>query len=197
MKSTTAKKVTTSKNGLSKNKTGAIKPKTAAAAGLRELLIDMLKNTYYSEKMLHKALKKMVQNATSINLIKALDDQAALTELQIKRCEQLFETANLKPIAKKCEGIDGLVQECDSIIENTELGSVRDAGIIAGFQKIKHYKIASYGTLVAFAKTLEETLLENLLKKTLEEEKTADKLLTETAYHSINFEAAAEEKAVH
>lgn len=196
MKSTTTKKVTESKNGLSKSKTATIKPKVAAAAGLRELLVDLLKNTYYSEKLLHKAIKKMTQHATSIHLNKALADQAAIIEGQIKRCEQLFENIHTKPIAKKCEGIDGLIKECENILENTEPGPVRDAGIIAGVQKIKHYKIASYGTLVAFANTIEETTVEGLLKKTLEEEKAADKVLTETAYHSINFEAAAEEKAL-
>lgn len=88
--------------------------------------------------------------------------------------------------------MEGLIKEGESIMEETEAGPVRDAGIISASQKIEHYEIASYGTLAAFAKTLGETEVASLLEETLAEEKQADALLTESAYNSINFEASEE-----
>lgn len=89
--------------------------------------------------------------------------------------------------------MEGLIKEGESIMEETEAGPVRDAGIISASQKIEHYEIASYGTLAAFAKTLGEEEIAALLEATLAEEKEADVILTDSAYHSINFEAAEED----
>lgn len=90
---------------------------------------------------------------------------------------------------KKCDAIEGLIEEGNSILEETSRGAVRDAAIISASQKIEHYEIASYGTLVAFAQTLGECKVAKLLEETLAEEKEADKILTERAYNNINFEA--------
>ncbi|HEX8270593.1 MAG TPA: ferritin-like domain-containing protein [Flavobacterium sp.] len=196
---TTAKKTTASKSTESKSTTakktttgGKIKAKSSAAEGLRELFVDGLKDIYWAEKALTKAMPKMSKNATSENLKMAMDNHLEETLEQVKRLERVFEIIGKKAVAKKCEAMAGLIKEGEEIMEETEIGPVRDAGIIAGSQKMEHYEIATYGTLAAFAKTLGENEALDLLLMTLEEEKKADVTLTETAYNTINFDAAEE-----
>lgn len=196
---TTAKKTTAnnekdtdSKNTVktaSKSTEGKVKAKPSAAEGLRELFVDSLKDIYWAEKALTKALPKMAKNATSDNLIKTINDHLAVTEEQVKRLEKVFSLVGEKAVAKKCDAMEGLIKEGEGIMEETEAGPVRDAGIIAASQKIEHYEIATYGTLTAFATTLGEDDAVLLLEKTLAEEKEADILLTEAAYNTINFDA--------
>ncbi|OYQ31887.1 hypothetical protein CHU92_15450 [Flavobacterium cyanobacteriorum] len=174
-------------------KAGKIKAKQSAAEGLRELYIDSLKDIYWAEKALLKALPKMAKNASTESLITAIDEHTAVTEEQVARLEKVFEIAGKKATAKKCEAMDGLIKEGQDIMESTEPGPVRDAGIIAASQKIEHYEIATYGTLCAFARTLGEEEAVKLLEQTLNEEKQADATLTEAAYNDINFEAAEED----
>lgn len=173
---------------------GVVKAKSSAAEGLRELFVDSLKDIYWAEKALIKALPKMAKNATSENLVKALKDHLAVTEEQAARLEKVFSLVGEKAVAKKCDAMEGLIKEGESIMEETEKGPVRDAGIIAASQKIEHYEIATYGTLAAFAVTLGEDDAVLLLEKTLAEEKEADVLLTEAAYNTINFDAAEEDE---
>lgn len=182
-----AKKTTASKTATPK---GTVKSKKSAAEGLRELFEDSLKDIYWAEKALTKALPKMAKNATSENLKAALEDHLNVTKEQVSRLEQVFEIIGKKATAKKCDAMEGLIKEGESIMEETELGPVRDAGIIAASQKIEHYEIATYGTLCAFAKTLGEDEAAALLHTTLAEEKEADVTLTEAAYNTINFDAA-------
>ncbi len=183
----TASKTTTSKPAAPR---GQVKPKRTAAEGLRELYIDSLKDIYWAEKALTKALPKMAKNATTPALKAALEDHLTVTEEQIARLEKVFALAGKKAVAKKCEAMDGLIKEGQDIMESTEPGPVRDAGIIAASQKIEHYEIATYGTICAFAKTLGEDEASTLLHATLDEEKQADITLTEAAYNTINFDAA-------
>nr|WP_294782181.1 ferritin-like domain-containing protein [uncultured Flavobacterium sp.] len=197
---TTAAKSTASKTTASKTATKStaskgrtVKAKSDAAEGLRDLFIDSLKDIYWAEKALTKALPKMAKNATSENLITAINDHLTVTEGQIERLEQVFEILGEKAAAKKCDAMEGLIKEGESIMEETQEGPVRDAGIIAASQKIEHYEIASYGTLAAFALTLEEEDAAALLQQTLEEEKEADTILTEAAYNTINFDASEED----
>jgi len=185
-------KAATSKTATSKTVTAGrkVKAKSTAAEELRELYTDSLKDIYWAEKHLLKALPKMAKNATTETLINAINDHIAVTEEQVARLERVFELAGKKAVAKKCDAMEGLIKEGQDIMESTEPGAVRDAGIIAASQKIEHYEIATYGTLCAFAKTLGEDEALELLKQTLAEEKEADVTLTEAAYNSINFEAA-------
>jgi ferritin-like metal-binding protein YciE len=169
---------------------GVVKPKQSAAEGLRDLFVDSLKDIYWAEKALTKALPKMAKNATTENLITAINDHLAVTEEQVTRLEEVFDTLGEKAVAKKCDAMEGLIKEGEGMIEETEPGAVRDAAIISASQKIEHYEIASYGTLVAFAKTLGENEVADMLEETLDEEKEADVLLTEAAYNTINFDAA-------
>ena len=193
-KSKTATKSTGDKKTDSDKKStaGKVKAKSSAADGLRELFLDSLKDIYWAEKALTKALPKMQKNATNENLIAAIEDHLDVTNTQVDRLEQVFKIIGEKAVAKKCDAMDGLIKEGASIMEETEIGAVRDAGIIAASQKIEHYEIATYGTLVAFAKTLGEDEAAELLSVTLAEEKEADVTLTEAAYNTINFDAAEE-----
>ncbi|RZJ52555.1 MAG: ferritin-like domain-containing protein, partial [Flavobacterium sp.] len=175
-----------------KNSSGIVSPASDAASELRELFVDCLKDIYWAENALTKALPKMQQNATSPNLASAIKDHLAITQHQIVRLEKVFELLGEKAEGKKCEAMAGLIKEGEGILEETMPGSVRDAGIIAASQKIEHYEIATYGTLCAFAKTLGENEAGKLLMQTLAEEKEADMLLSDTAYNSINFDASAE-----
>ena len=187
---TTAAKSSTATKASSTSSRGVVKAKASAAEGLKELFVDSLKDIYWAEKALVKALPKMAKNAENENLIAGINNHTTETEEQIARLEQVFALIGKKAVAKKCEAMDGLLKEGQDIMESTEPGPVRDAGIIAASQKIEHYEIATYGTLCAFAKTLGYNEAADILHMTLEEEKQADITLTEAAYNTINFDAA-------
>jgi len=172
---------------------GKVAAKSTAAEGLRELFVDELKDIIYAERLLVKSLPKMAKNATEPKLVSALEEHLAVTEGQVQRLEQVFELLGESARGKKCDAMEGLIKEAEGVMEETEEGPVRDAAIISAGQKVEHYEIASYGTLVAFAKTLGEDEVAGLLEQTLAEEKEADQVLTDAAYNSINFEAADEE----
>ncbi len=184
----TATKPAAKKSSSTKSKSGG----SSQADGLRELFEDELKDIYWAEKALTKAIPKMIKNATSEELINALEEHLEVTKGHIERCEQAFELLGKAARAKKCEAMEGLTKEAEEIMESTAEGVVRDAGIISAAQKVEHYEIASYGTLCAFAKTLGEDEVANLFEQTLNEEKEADQTLTGIAESSINVEANEE-----
>ncbi len=160
---------------------------------LKELFVEELKDIYWAEKHLTKALPKMRKAATSEELASAFEDHLAVTEKQIERVEQVFELLEMTPRAKKCEAMDGLVKEAQNVIEELPKGSaVIDAGLIIAGQKVEHYEIAAYGSLVQLAKTMGENRIADLLQQTLDEEKQADQLLTELAVSGINITAENE-----
>lgn len=157
---------------------------------LMKLFEDELKDIYWAEKALTKAIPKMIKNATSEELISALKNHLIETEEQINRVEQIFEMLGKKASAKKCEAMEGLIKEAEGIMEDCEEGAMRDAGIISAGQKVEHYEIASYGTLRQFAETLGLMGAVDLLQTTLDEEKAADEKLTEVAVYAVNIEAS-------
>lgn len=163
---------------------------TMQSSQLMKLFEDELKDIYWAEKALTKAIPKMIKNATSTDLVDALSNHLEETQNQITRLEEVFESIDKKAVAKKCEAMDGLLREATEIMESCEEGSMRDAGIIAAAQKVEHYEIASYGTLRQFAETLGLTEAVSLLEETLEEEKAADEKLSEVATDAINIEAS-------
>ncbi|HLF53429.1 ferritin-like domain-containing protein [Flavobacterium sp.] len=171
-------------------KQGVVKAKSNAAHELRDLFENGLKDIYWAEKVLTKSLPRMAKNASSSKLIHALESHLAETEEHVSRLEQVFKAIGTKAVAKKCDAMEGLIKESELIMAETELGDVRDAGIIASGQKVEHYEIATYGTLHAFALTLGEDKAATLLAKTLEEEKRADATLTTIALSAINPNAA-------
>lgn len=186
----TKTKSSTSKSKDSKSSSKKVKAKSTAAEDLRELFLDGLKDIYWAEKALTKALPKMAKNSSSPTLVKAINDHLTVTEDQVKKVEEVFKILGEKAKAEKCDAMDGLIKEGEDIMKSTEPGPVRDAGIIAASQKVEHYEIASYGTLCAWAETLGEKEALAILKEILKEEKEADVTLTETAYNKINFKAA-------
>ncbi len=161
---------------------------------LLKLFEDELKDIYWAEKALVKALPKMAKNATSEELIAAIESHLEETEEQVQKVEQVFAVLGKKPVAKKCEAMDGLIKEAQEIMESTDEGAMRDAGIISAAQKVEHYEIASYGTLRTFANTLGLTEAVDILQDILDQEKGADQKLTEIAESTINIQAAEEEE---
>lgn len=162
---------------------------------LQELFLDSIKDIYYAEKALVKALPKMKKAATSEQLAAAFTDHIEVTKNQVLRLEQVFQILEEKPKAKKCEAMEGLIKEAQGIMEDTDEGtSTRDVGLILAAQKVEHYEIASYGGLRQLASTLGYTEVEALLQQTLDEEKQTDLLLTQIAENDINYEAAEEDE---
>ena len=160
---------------------------------LEKFFEDSLKDIYWAEKHLTKALPKMQKAATTEELKSAIEEHTAQTEEHVSRLEQVFDLLGKKAQAKKCDAMEGLIKEGDSVIEETENGSMtRDVGIIIATQKVEHYEIATYGGLVQLATTMGKDDVAEILNQTLEEEKETDQLLTEIAENNINWEAEME-----
>ena len=162
-------------------------------SALLELFIDGIKDLYWAEKHLRKALPKMQSAATSEELQNAFESHLEQTEEHVARLEEIFQILEEKPQAKKCDAMEGLVSEGETIVEETEEGTAtRDVGLIMAAQKIEHYEIASYGSLAQLAKTLGKDDIAEILESTLTEEKETDELLTGIAEGSVNYEASSE-----
>ena len=160
---------------------------------LQEFLVDSFKDIYYAENEIQKGLKKMETAATSKELKSSIKKHYSQTEDQIKRLEEAFKLLGEKPAKKKCEAIDGILKEGESILEDTEAGTmVRDVAIIIASQKVEHYEIATYGSLAELAKTLGLFEVSQLLEASLHEEKSTDLSLTDLAVSFVNTEAKAE-----
>lgn len=158
-----------------------------------KLFILELKDIYWAEKHLLKVLPKMEKAATTDELKDAFYDHLIVTEEQVVRLEEIFSLLEMKPQGKVCEGMKGITDEGEEVIAETEKNSVtRDAGLIIAAQKVEHYEIASYGSLVQLARTLGMSHIAEILEDTLEEEKSTDLLLTELAESTINVEAERE-----
>ena len=162
---------------------------------LREFFTNEIKDIYWAEKHLVKALPKMAKAATSQGLSSAIIDHLDVTIKHISRLQRVFDILGENAETLKCDAMDGIVKEGERVISDTQPGtSTRDVGIILAAQKIEHYEISTYGGLAQLATTLGLNEIANLLQDTLAEEKTADELLTTIAENDINYEASAEEK---
>ncbi len=160
---------------------------------LKSFFEDELKDIYWAEKNIVKALPKMKKAATSQKLQEAFENHLQQTQTHVQRLEQAFELLGKKAQAKKCDAMAGIIEEANGIIDETEKGTAtRDVGLILGGQKEEHYEISTYGGLAQLATTLGLEDVADLLKQTLEEEKQADKLLTEIAESDVNYAAASE-----
>ena len=156
------------------------------AKSLRELFVDELRDMYNGERQLTRALPKMARAASSEELRRAFTSHLKDTNRQIRRLEQVFRSLRETARGKKCDGIEGIVEEGNAAMEELERGAVLDAALIAGAQKVEHYEIASYGTLAYFAKLLRESRAKELLGATLKEEKAADRKLNAIATSRVN-----------
>jgi ferritin-like metal-binding protein YciE len=160
---------------------------------LEDLFVEELKDIHDAEKRITKALPKMAKKATSEELKAALEEHLQQTEDQIGRLETIFQNLGKTPGRKTCEGMVGLLEEGQRIMEEGQPGSLLDAGLIAAAQKVEHYEMASYGCLRDWAQNLGHDEEAKLLQRTLDEEGETDKKLTEIA-QSLNFDAAEEEE---
>jgi ferritin-like metal-binding protein YciE len=181
----------TTTKSVSKKQSKSEDPKSA----LLNLFVDEIKDIYWAEKHLIKALPKMKKAATSVELQEAFATHLEQTQEHVSRLEEVFNLLGEKPQAKKCDAMEGLIQEGESIIEDTEDGTAtRDVGLIIAAQKVEHYEIATYGGLAQLAKTLGRTEIKDILGATLSEEKQTDEMLTDIAENNVNYEASEEEE---
>lgn len=161
---------------------------------LESYFLVALKDIYWAEKALTKALPRMAKAATSPELKKAFEQHLEVTKRQIGRLDKVFEQMGKKAQGKKCDAMQGLIKESEEIISETKDDTfTRDAALIIAAQKVEHYEIASYGGLAQLAKTMNKKGIANALGTTLAEEKKTDELLTSIAEKSINVEASEEE----
>jgi ferritin-like metal-binding protein YciE len=156
-----------------------------------QLFEETVKDIYYAEKAILKALPKMAKKATSKKLQTAFSKHESETEKQVERLEQVFELLGKRASGKKCPAIDGIIEEASEVMKEAEDDMVRDAAMLAAAQSVEHYEISRYGTLVAWAAKMNMQKVEKLLQTTLDEEKATDAKLTELADMEINI--AAEE----
>lgn len=171
-----------------------ISESTLRSSQLMKLFHDELKDIYWAEKALTKAMPKMIKNATSTELRDALTSHLSDTENQVNRLVQVFEAIDQRATTKTCAAMEGLITESEEIIEECEEGPMRDAGIISAAQKVEHYEIATYGTLRQIAKTLKLNDAAKLLQITLDEEKACDKRLSQIAINVVNMRAGREQQ---
>jgi ferritin-like metal-binding protein YciE len=160
---------------------------------LEDLFEDGLRDIYYAEKAILKALPKMAKKVGHEELKAAFNEHVQMTNTQVQRLEQVFQMIGVKPRAKKCPAMDGLVAEAEELMKEAEDEDVRDAGLLGAVQSVEHYEISRYGTLKAWAQRLGMDQAARLLDETLQEEKETDAKLTMLAEQAINAEAETEE----
>ena len=150
-------------------------------SNLHDLFVHELRDVLDAEKQLVKALPKMAKAVESEELSAAFEEHLGVTEEQVERLERIFKSLDMAARGKKCAGMAGLVEEGKELIEEEEAGAPLDAALICAAQKVEHYEIAAYGSLIAYAKLLEMDEAIDLLEETLAEEKEADEKLTSIA----------------
>lgn len=160
---------------------------------LDALFIEALKDIYYAERRILRALPKMMRAAQSEELKKAFQTHREETEVHKERLDQVFEMLGKRPQGKTCPAIDGIIEEGEEVMDSFKGAPALDAGLVAAAQAVEHYEIARYGTLCAWAKVLGMQDAVNLLTQTLEEEKRTDELLNQLAEGEINQMAVAAE----
>ena len=154
---------------------------------LEKMFLNMLKDIYWAEQHLVPNLEEMQKNATTEELQDAIEDHILQTKKHVSRLEKVFRSLGEEPKGKKCEAMEGLTKEAKSIMGETKEGTMtRDAALIIAAQKVEHYEIATYGSLVQIARTIGRDREAELLEQTLWEEEDTDKLLTEIAESYIN-----------
>ena len=159
---------------------------TKDIATLEDLFSHGLKDIYYAENQILKALPKLIKNATNPQLKKGLKDHLEETEAQVSRLEQIFEMREEKPKGTKCPGINGLIKEGDELTGNISDKKVVDAAIIASAQAVEHYEMTRYGALITWAREMGRNDFADILGVNLEEEKAADRTLSALADRRLN-----------
>lgn len=161
---------------------------------LEDLFLHEVKDIYDAEKQIVKALPKIIKAVETPELLNALEEHLTVTEKQVERLEEVFALLEKPARGKKCAGMEGLLKEGSSLLEEDAESSVLDAGVIGAAQKVEHYEICAYGTLIAFAQELGYEEIAELLEQSLEEEKEADELLSEISAKVNKAATAGEEE---
>jgi ferritin-like metal-binding protein YciE len=162
--------------------------RTMSVETAQELFVEELKDIYSAEKQAIRAYPRLVKAVTSEELKEAMQQHLEETEKQLERLEQVFEQLEERPGGKTCNGMKGLLEEAFEHKDEIERGPVLDAALIGALQRVEHYEIAAYGTVIAFAEATGQSEIQQLLEQTLEEEKATDQRLTQTS-ESVNEEA--------
>jgi ferritin-like metal-binding protein YciE len=144
-----------------------------------ELFVEELKDIYSAEQQITKTLPKLVEAASSTDLRGAFEHHLKETRGHVERLEQVFEILGVKPKSKTCDGMKGILSEGSEMLHETGPGEIRDAALISAAQRVEHYEMAAYGTVRSYAEQLDQPEIAKLLQETLEEEKAADKRLTQ------------------
>ena len=191
--SKTTKSTSTSSSSNSSNGASQSSSAKSNTPFLEKFFTDQLKDMYYAEQQLLKALDEMQQSTTTEELEDAFEHHKKQTERHVKRLEKVFKLIGAEPSGKKCEAMDGLIKEAKGIISETKEGTAtRDAALIIAAQKVEHYEIATYGSLVQLALTMDLDRAAEILEKTLQEEEETDRELTSIAESYINVKAEQE-----
>lgn len=163
----------------------------ADAKTLDDLFLDTLKDIYYAEKQIVKALPKMAKAATSPELKAGFEKHLQETQGHVERLEQVFDIIGAPARGKTCEAILGIIEEAKEIMDEFKDAPALDAGLVSSAQAVEHYEIARYGTLKAWAKQMGRTNIVQLLEATEQEEIATDKKLTQLGIGQVNQKAAA------
>jgi ferritin-like metal-binding protein YciE len=155
-----------------------------------DLFVHMLRDMYYAENQIVKALPEMIEKATDPSLRQGFESHLGETKNHVKRLEQVFKMRGAEAKGVDCPAIDGIIEEADDIAGEVEDKNVLDAALIAASQAVEHYEMTRYGTLIAWANQLGRSDCASLLQQNLEEEKAADKKLTALAERQVNRKAA-------
>lgn len=160
---------------------------------MQDLLLDELKDIYSAEKQAVRIYPKLIKSAATAELKSAFQAHFEETKSQVERLDRVFQVLEKKPTGKSCEAMKGLLAEATEVLESSDAGPLRDAALIGAAQRVEHYEIAAYGTVISFSKALGQQEISGILAETLEEEKATDKKLT-AASRSVNKQALAAEE---
>jgi ferritin-like metal-binding protein YciE len=167
----------------------------AAQKGFEELCLNFLRDVYYAERQILKALPKMAKAAQNEQLRQAFIKHRDETEQHVERLQHVFEKLGTRARGQTCEAINGIIEEGEEIVGEFEKGAVLDAALLANAQAVEHYEIARYGTIVAWAEAAGQTDVVKLLQQTLDEEHKTNELLTKLACDEINQKASQRQAA--
>lgn len=166
-----------------------------AIDSLQDLYLSGLKDIYYAENKIVKALDKMIKESTDAELQQAFTEHQEETRIQIQRLEQIFSAHGEKAKGEECQAIEGIIEEAEELLGEIDKEGIKDVALIISGQKVEHYEMAAYGSLIALAGQLGHEDDVEILEETLEEEKQADELLTRIAEETVNERAQEMEEA--
>ncbi len=162
-----------------------------SVTNLKDLFVHTLKDIYYAEKRILRALPKMIEKAENSKLRRAFESHRSETQEQVSRLETVFGLIGEEAVGEKCPAIDGILKEAEELMDEVSDAATLDAAMLSAAQAVEHYEITRYGSLITWAQELGLDDAVGTLRETLAEEKSADAALTHLAEHRINANAMA------